>query len=164
MSAARSATHNGWCRSRGGAAIVPAMILTLGLWTPWTASAQVEWEKLPDMPVEKWEPGTVVLDDKLYFFGGYTAGVRSSKLSHVFDPQENTWTQIQDLPSAISHMNMVLDNRTVWFAGGYKDGYKGHTIAEVWSYDIDDGRYTAAPLLPETRGGGGLADRGAGGR
>ena len=157
MSAARSATHNGWCRSRGGAAIVPAMILTLGLWTPWTASAQVEWEKLPDMPVEKWEPGTVVLDDRLYLFGGYTEGVKSSKLSHVFDPQENSWTQIQDLPSAISHMNMVLDGRTVWFAGGYKDGYKGHTIAEVWSYDIDADRYTAAPLLPETRGGGGLA-------
>ena len=52
---------------------------------------------------------------------------------------------------------MVLDGRTVWFAGGYKDGYKGHTIAEVWSYDIDDDRYTVAPLLPETRGGGGLA-------
>jgi hypothetical protein len=27
----------------------------------------------------------------------------------------------------------------------------------VWSYDIDGDRYTAAPLLPETRGGGGLA-------
>ena len=54
-------------------------------------------------------------------------------------------------------MNMVLDGRTVWFAGGYKDGYKGHTIAEVWSYDVDLDRYTAAPLLPATRGGGGLA-------
>ena len=57
---------------------MPAMILTLGLWTPWTASAQVEWEKLPDMPVEKWGPGTVVLDDRLYLFGGYTEGVKSS--------------------------------------------------------------------------------------
>ncbi len=27
----------------------------------------------------------------------------------------------------------------------------------MWSYDIDNDRYTAAPLLPETRGGGGLA-------
>jgi N-acetylneuraminic acid mutarotase len=54
-------------------------------------------------------------------------------------------------------MNMVLDGRTVWFAGGFKDGYKGHTIAEVWSYDIDQDRYTAAPLLPAPRAGGGLA-------
>ena len=28
------------------------------------------WQKLPDMPVGKWEAGTVVLDEKLYFFGG----------------------------------------------------------------------------------------------
>ena len=84
------------------------MVLTLGLWTPWTASAQGEWEKLPDMPVEKWEPGTVVLDDKLYLFGGYTESVTSSKLSYVFDPRDNSWTQIQDLPSAISHMRRIV--------------------------------------------------------
>ena len=125
-----------------------------------TVHAQDDWEKLPDMPVGKWESGTVVLDGKLYFFGGYTQGVKSSKRCDVFDPSkpnEEAWTRIQDLPSAITHMNMVLDGRTVWFAGGFKDGYKGHTIAEVWSYDVDKDRYTAAPLLPETRGGGGLA-------
>ena len=121
------------------------------------AHAQSKWQPLPDMPVGKWEAGTIVLDDKLYLFGGYTQGVRSSKRSDIFDPKDNTWTQIQDLPSAISHMNMVLDGRTVWFAGGFKDGYKGHTIAEVWNYDIEKDRYTAAPLLPQTRAGGGLA-------
>ena len=134
------------------------MTVTLGSIAPENATAQEPaWRKLPDMPVGKWEAGTVVLDDKLYFFGGYTKGVRSSKRSDIFDPKGNKWTRIQDLPSAISHMNTVLDGRTVWFAGGFKDGYKGHTIAEVWSYDIDGDRYTAAPLLPDTRGGGGLA-------
>ena len=124
------------------------------------ARAEDAWQTLPDMPVGKWESGTVVLDGKLYFFGGYTQGVKSSKRCDVFDstkPIDEAWSRIQDLPSAISHMNMVLDGRTVWFAGGFKDGYKGHTIAEVWSYDIDKDRYTAAPLLPQTRGGGGLA-------
>ena len=143
-------------RLRGSTAFTLTVMLTLGLLNPVSTAAQ-DWEKLPDMPVEKWEPGTVVLDGKLVLFGGYTEGVTSSKLSHVFDPQDRSWTRIQDLPSAITHMNMVLDGRTVWFAGGYKDGYKGHTIAEVWAYDVDADRYTAAPLLPQTRGGGGLA-------
>lgn len=143
-------------RWRRAASIAP-WVLMVALGVASNGAAQVEWERLPDMPVEKWEPGTVVLDDKLYLFGGYTDGVRSSKLSHVFDPADGSWTRIQDLPSAITHMNMVLDGRTVWFAGGYKDGYRGHTIAEVWNYDVDLDRYTAAPLLPETRGGGGLA-------
>ena len=121
------------------------------------AQDEQSWQALPDMPVGKWEPGTVVLDDKLYIFGGYTLGVVSSKRSEIFDPGDNSWTSIQDLPSAITHMNMVLDGRTVWFAGGFKDGYKGHAIAEVWNYDIDKDRYTAAPLLPAPRAGGGLA-------
>ena len=115
------------------------------------------WRVLPDMPVGKWEPGVVVLDQKIYIFGGYTVGVVSSKRSEVFDPSDNSWTLIQELPSAITHMNMVLDGRTVWFAGGFKDGYKGHAIAEVWRYDVDLDRYTAGPLLPEPRAGGGLA-------
>ncbi|HJN51000.1 MAG: kelch repeat-containing protein [Pseudomonadales bacterium] len=115
------------------------------------------WQELPDMPVEKWEAATFVLDEKLYVLGGYGAGVKSSKICHIFDPKDGSWTRTQDLPSAISHVNPVLDGRTVWLAGGFKDGYKDHIIAEVWSYDLDLDRFTAAPLLPEKRGGGGLA-------
>lgn len=114
------------------------------------------WQELPDMPVGKWEAATVVIDDKFYLFGGYAKGVKSSKRSDIFDPEDGSWTQIQDLPSANSHANAVLDGRKVWFAGGFKDGYKDHIIAEVWNYDLDLDRYTAAPLLPENRGGGGL--------
>jgi N-acetylneuraminic acid mutarotase len=91
-------------------AILAAQV-TLGLCVAGAAFAQDQWRQLQDMPLGKWEAGTVVLDDKLYFFGGYTKGVKSSKRCDVFDPKENSWTRIQDLPSAITHMNMVLDGR-----------------------------------------------------
>ncbi len=136
--------------------ILFSIILMLGALSP-ASAAELEWKQLPDMPIEKWEAGTVVLDDKLYMMGGYTAGVKSSKISYTYAPKDGTWTRIQDLPSGISHMNMILDGRTIWYAGGYKDGYKGHCISEVWSYDIDNDRFTIAPILPEPRGGGGLA-------
>ena len=121
------------------------------------------WQELPNMPIEKWEAATIVVDGKIYILGGYGAGVRSSKICHIFDPVDHSWTRIQDLPSAISHVNPVLDGRKIWFAGGFKDGYKDHVVAEVWNYDIDldgpglKGRFTAGPLLPGKRGGGGLA-------
>ncbi len=70
-----------------------ATALALALLLPAVAGAQ-DWEKLPDMPVEKWEPGTVVLDGKLYLLGGYTEGVVSSKVANVFDPADGTWTPI----------------------------------------------------------------------
>ena len=120
-------------------------------------AAELVWKELPEMPVGKWETATVSIEGRLYLFAGYTQGVRSSKRSDIFDPSDGSWSQIQDMPSAVTHINAVLDNRTVWFAGGFKDGYRGHAIAEVWSYDIDEDRYTAAPLLPEPRAGGGLA-------
>ena len=73
---------------------------------PWGQGALAQdegaWQVLPDMPLGKWEPGTVVLDNKLFVFGGYTLGVVSSKRSEVFDPGDNSWTRIQDLPSAIT--------------------------------------------------------------
>lgn len=121
------------------------------------------WQALPDMPIEKWEAATFLLDDRLYVLGGYTTHVRTSRTAHYFDAADESWTRIQDLPSAISHVNVVLDGRVAWYAGGFKDGYKDHIVAEVWNYDVDldgpveRGRFTAGPLLPEKRGGGGLA-------
>jgi len=146
-----------WHGRRSLRALLISLFATAALFSMPTLSQHSQWRALPDMPVGKWEPGTVVLDNKLYVFGGYTFGVISSKRAEVFDPQDGSWTLIQELPSAITHMNTVLDGRSVWFAGGFKDGYKGHAIAEVWRYDVDLDRYTAAPLLPEPRAGGGLA-------
>lgn len=120
----------------------------------------LDWQQLPDMPEGKWEPSSIVIDDKLYVVGGYIGvireSLRGSKSVHVFDPKDLSWTQIQDLPSAISHIDVVLDGRMLWYAGGFKDAYPEYLIAEVWSYDLELDRFMAGPLLPEKRGGGGL--------
>ena len=133
-----------------GLFVMSALLMSAPLWA-------AEWQALPDMPHGKWEAGTRVLDGKLYLLGGYLDGVKSTRMSNVYDPKDGSWSRIQDLPSGITHMNLVLDGRTIWYAGGYKDGYKGHCIREVWNYDVDKDRFTAGPLLPESRGGGGLA-------
>ena len=119
--------------------------------------ASGEWSQLPGMPVPRWEAGTVILDDKLFVFGGYEYPTKSTKRVDVFDPRDGSWQRRSDLPSSLTHMNTVVDGRSVWFAGGFKDGYKGHAIDEVWRYDVDADTYTAGPSLPAPRGGGGLA-------
>ncbi len=126
--------------------------------SPQAASVEESsWQELAEMPVPRWESGTAVIDDTLYLFGGYTVGTKSSKRADVFDPAKNTWRRLADLPSAITHINAVADGRSVWIAGGFKDGYPGKAIAEVWKYDIDKNTYVTAPSLPEPRAGGGLA-------
>jgi N-acetylneuraminic acid mutarotase len=125
------------------------------------ASQELNWERLPDMPAGKWEPASLVIDDKLVVLGGYADYIMSSRRVDLFDPADNSWTQLQDLPSALSHVNLVTDSdgKGFWFAGGMKDKRhpgKDHIIAEVWQFDPDLDRYSAAPLLPGRRAGGGL--------
>ena len=122
------------------------------------------WRRLADMPVGKWEPASLVRDSKLYVLGGYENGVNSSRRADVFDPADGSWTRLQDLPSALSHVNLVGDEAGFWFAGGMKDRVnrsgdvtKDHIIAEVWQLHLGLDRYIAAPLLPGRRAGGGLA-------
>ncbi len=164
--------HGRWFsagRSVFGRLFLFGMLVTADRWTaPTIASPHLleskstnvleeVWQPLADMPVPRWEAGTVVLDNKLYVFGGYTKGTKSSKRVDVYDPKTQKWTKLADMPSAITHMNAVLDGRFVWFAGGFMDGYPGKAIREVWRYDIGTDRYTAGPPLPEPRAGGGLA-------
>lgn len=120
---------------------------------------EVNWEQLPDMPAGKWEPASLVIDDKLYVLGGYEDGIMSSRRLDLFDPADKSWTQLQDLPSKVGHVNLVPGDTGFWFAGGMKDKVhpaKDHIIAEVWHFDPDLDRYTAGPLLPGRRAGGGL--------
>lgn len=136
---------------------IPVLVVAMAACSAGVLAGQLVWTELPGMPVGKWETMTAPLDGKLYLFAGYTEGVKSTRRADVFDPSDGTWSRVRDTPSGITHANAVLDGRAIWFAGGFKDGYKGHAIAEVWTYDLGRDRYTAAPLLPEPRAGGGLA-------
>ncbi|HAK51466.1 MAG TPA: hypothetical protein DCM54_06125 [Gammaproteobacteria bacterium] len=121
------------------------------------AAQSLDWRQLDDMPVGKWEPASLVMDGKLVVLGGYEDNVMSSKRVDIFDPADGSWTQLQDLPSALSHVNLVEQGDTFWFAGGMKDKIspaKDHIIAEVWQFNPGLDRYSAAPLLPEKRGAG----------
>ena len=41
---------------------------------------QAQWKRLADMPVPKWEPASIVLDNKMYVHGGYENGIVSGKI------------------------------------------------------------------------------------
>ena len=54
------------------------------------SQSKVSWDQLPDMPVGKWEPASLVLNDKLYVLGGYENHVVSSRRVDVFDPADGS--------------------------------------------------------------------------
>lgn len=132
------------------------------------ALQNLAWRKLEDMPFGIWEPATIVFGGKIIILGGYADYVSSSKKVQIFDPKDGSWAHLQDLPSAVGHINLIEYNGAIWFAGGMKDkpgtlvgSEKDHIIAEVWQFDLALNRYMAAPLLPEKRGGGTIARLGS---
>jgi len=69
------------------------VVMTLGATGPLSAAARgtshSSWKKLPNMAVPRWEAGSVVLDDKLYVFGGYKMPTKSCEPADAFDPRAN---------------------------------------------------------------------------
>jgi N-acetylneuraminic acid mutarotase len=106
---------------------------------------------------ERFEHACALVGDTFYVFGGYGEGVKTSNHVQAFDLAKNKWQRLKDMPSTVTHVNTVVDGRSVWYAGGFKDGYPGKAIDEVWKYDVDKNTFMAASSLPEPRAGGGLA-------
>ena len=59
------------------ATLMVTAIATLG--TPSIVAGELAWRELPEMPVGKWEAATALIEGKLFLFGGYARGVRSSR-------------------------------------------------------------------------------------
>lgn len=119
----------------------------------WSALA---WKKGTASPFARVESPTVVIDDKLYLFGGFRDDLSASNQLDVYDPANDAWARLKEMPTQVTHLNPALDGKTVWLAGGFKGKHPGPVTAEVWKYDVASDTWTAGPALPEPRAGGGL--------
>ncbi|HEY1784879.1 MAG TPA: kelch repeat-containing protein [Pirellulales bacterium] len=117
----------------------------------------LEWKAGAPTPFPRVESPTVVVDGKLFLFGGFTEDLGASNQLDVYDPASDTWTRRKEMPTGVTHLNPAIDGNTIWLAGGFKGRHPGPVTDEVWKYDIAEDRWTAGPRLPEPRAGGGLA-------
>ncbi|WP_218081298.1 Kelch repeat-containing protein [Anthocerotibacter panamensis] len=128
--------------------------------------SQIVWSRTTPSPVRRTEAQVGVLDGKMYVFGGYYNGPVSGKRSDVYDPAANTWTRLPDLPQGTTHGGTTVDpnGRDIYIAGGYIPGTVNgggggnqiFAVRNVWKFNIDRQTWSAAPPLPEARGGGAL--------
>ena len=123
----------------------------------------ISWSDRPAAPLGKAEALRAVVDNKLYVFAGFTSSGPVAT-SDVFDPAENAWAPIADMPRRLTHAGVAVEGRDVYFAGGYIGTGNGFDqqfgTAEVWKYNVDANAYTPMPDLPAARAGGGLVTLG----
>ncbi len=120
----------------------------------------INWSTVAPSPIGRSEGPGAIASGKLYAFGGYiNTTYTPTPRSDAYNPANNTWTRIKDLPKGLTHAGTAVDGKNIYIAGGYpakSTGGQRFATRDVWKYNVDTNTYTALPLLPAARGGGAL--------
>lgn len=117
----------------------------------------ITWVSKANAPVGRAETQGVVINNKLYVFGGYNGNLIAMTRSDVYDPATNTWTRIADMPEALTHVPVVTDGTKAYLIGGFVGDHPGPSTRHVWIYDTVSDTWIAGPDLPAERASGGAA-------
>lgn len=128
-----------------------------------------KWKRLPDFPGKPVIIPTAASDGRFFYvFGGMHYQTTSNdkaepllqKAAYRFDPRDNTWRQLSDLPSprvgAASPAPCLPDGRFL-IAGGYGTVFAGALEdhpgfeAETFYYAPSEDKWSQAPPLPVLR-------------
>lgn len=120
----------------------------------------IQWNTVAPSPIARTEAQGAVVNGKLYLFGGYiNTTYTPTRRADVYDPTNNTWTQITDLPKGLTHSGTAVDGTHIYLAGGYpakSTGGQSFATTDVWKYNVETNTWSSMPPLPEPRGSGGL--------
>lgn len=93
------------------------------------------------VPTPRHSPGCCVLDDKLYVFGGsITAAWAPTAEAYVFNPANNTWTKLANMPAALCLQSAVAIKGKIYLFGGFNGS---SSINNFYEYDPVSNTYRA---------------------
>jgi len=132
--------------------------------TPYTTVEQYDpesdtWTEMEDMPSRAYFMNSCTVDGKIYLIGGYSSGGRpgDAPLSscYAFDPLQNTWTVLPDMPSgrALGYARSI--DGAVYVAGGLNAAWPSSN--GVWKFDPARNKWATRASMPAPRAGAGAA-------
>ena len=124
----------------------------------------LNWSTVAGQPFGTHEAHGEVVKGKIYVFGGFDAKKQPTftptKRSYVYNPDNNTWSAIADLPhtpkgtnfGGISHEGLATDGTDIYMAGGYTSNANGtgqiFGTKQAWKYNVASNTFSALPDLP----------------
>ena len=100
------------------------------------------------MPYAKSSMTAVTFNDLIYCMGGWTAGVSNTGHVLVYNPLENSWTQLPDMPSPRHGFKLVILDNKIWAIGGSDDSLY---LDVVESFDPITGLWNAEESMNSAR-------------
>ncbi|MEH6407052.1 MAG: kelch repeat-containing protein [Leeuwenhoekiella sp.] len=128
----------------------------------------INWQKRKDHPNGHAEATGGTAGGKLYVFGGFGPNYAPKADVHVYDPSNNTWTQLTNMPpmatnsgaGGATHMGWTTDGTDIYIAAGYAANTKGtgqqFGSTRVYRYNVASNDYTELPQFPVERAAGEL--------
>jgi len=85
--------------------------------------AGAEWELVTQIPTERRDFATAVVDNKVYLIGGTLfknqEGPYGISTVEVYDPQINTWQRVAEMPTPRSIAQAAVVDGIIYVFGGY---------------------------------------------
>lgn len=109
------------------------------------------WSQAAPLPRRVQEIYTAVHAQKLYVAGGIGARLGIPYFTNkvaAYDPLQNAWAAVPDLPEDLHHVALVSDGEQLYGLGGFNGGY-----THVWRmrdavYRLADGGWEVATTMP----------------
>jgi N-acetylneuraminic acid mutarotase len=116
------------------------------------------WRVFGALPSARIESPRLLIDDKLFLFGGFHDwDLHATEVVERIDLETGEIVRLADMPTDVTHVTPGLIGDSVWIAGGFIGDHPGTVTDETYRYDISADRWYAGPPLPSPRAGGGLA-------
>lgn len=98
-------------------------------------------------PTERHESAAVVVDGKIYLFGG-----RGIRPVDVYDPEANTWTTIAQAPVELHHIQPVVYEGKIYIIGSFACCFPNETtIADIHVFNPQTNQWTIEGSMPSNR-------------
>ena len=117
-------------------------------------SQQLTWDEVAPTLGDRWEGVSVATEDKMYIFTGLflDQGFNMQSISEVYDPAQDTWTAIEQMPVLANHQGHILIGHEIWLIGGFDQ--LGQSLNLVQIYNTQKDSWSPGPALPAPRASG----------
>ncbi|GLJ38587.1 hypothetical protein SUGI_0786750 [Cryptomeria japonica] len=99
------------------------------------------------------------LDGKVYMIGGYGQDYLYLDVAEVYDPEQNEWTRLTNMPTARGDLMCVAAAGEIYALGGYYNNLANPNdsfSSKMESYDPKSMKWTSRPDLLTPRGDAGI--------